>query len=135
MLTHQSMLTHTHIQLATCALKNSTLISRCNEIHILFPVTGLFGLDPASGSVFMRRSLEGVREPVFQLQVEARDGGFPPMVARAVVTVIVEDPNGYTGQPRFLYPPQDGTVVKVPEVRTSSLSWKFCCTKQQIIVT
>ncbi len=85
--------------------------------EVLFPAAGLFGVDAESGRVFTRRSLRGARAAVYRLTVQVRDQGFPPRAATAALTVLVENPNTYSGGPRFLYPAQDGETVKIPEVR------------------
>ena len=74
-------------------------------------------MDADSGAVFTRRSLTSAVDVVYRLIVQAEDGGYPARSGRATVSVFVENPQEYSGKPRFLFPPQDGTNVQLPEVR------------------
>ena len=83
---------------------------------LTFALLGLFGVDPDSGAVFTRRSLTSVTDIVYRLTLQAEDGGYPARSSRATLSVFVQNPQGYSGKPRFLFPPQDGTNVQIPEV-------------------
>ena len=100
--------------------------TNCNgkHWHLLFALLGLFGVDPNSGAVFTRRSLASVADIVYRLTLQAEDGGYPARSGRATLSVFVENSQGYSGKPRFLFPPQDGENVQIPEVSVRrGFSW------------
>ena len=68
---------------------------------------------PDSGLVTTARPLEG-RAGTYSLTVEARDGGAPSLVGRALVSITVTENNNMA--PRWVWPVFDNQTLHVLEV-------------------
>ncbi|NXE15509.1 PCDBG protein, partial [Lophotis ruficrista] len=64
-------------------------------------------INSENGAVYILRSLDYEQVRAFEVAVRAADGGSPPLSARAVLRVMVQDEND--NAPVVLHPPHDGS--------------------------
>ncbi|XP_043925788.1 protocadherin beta-15-like [Protopterus annectens] len=83
-----------------------------------FPVTNCVSISTENGNVYARTVFDYEKQRNFEVLIEARDQGYPPLSSTATVQVSIVDQND--NPPMFLYPPTTEGFVPVEMVPRSA---------------
>ena len=89
------------------------------------PLTsGLFYVETTTGVIRTKSSLSGhARQTPYDVTVTASDAGNPPLSSQTTVRVFINSRQTPRGKPRFIFPPEDGYHINIPEASLSRTFW------------
>ncbi|XP_041442031.1 protocadherin gamma-B1 isoform X2 [Xenopus laevis] len=71
-----------------------------------FPVSSYFSINIETGVLYAQRSFDYEQHKEFQMEITAKDNGFPPLSSNATLFIHITDQND--NAPKILYPSSDG---------------------------
>ncbi|KAE8614251.1 hypothetical protein XENTR_v10008072 [Xenopus tropicalis] len=71
-----------------------------------FPVSSYFSINIETGALYAQRSFDYEQHTEFQMEIMAKDNGFPPLSSNATLIIHITDQND--NAPKILYPSSDG---------------------------